>query len=410
MENKFIVIGKIEYIKYWLNSFTGFSKYVKFYIDNDSDEEEYEGVPIYSFSSLVNEDNSKCKIVVFDYEMYDKVKEYLFENGLCMENDILHGNEWILYLLKKCKDVLLQPKKLRVDICTRCQLNCVACYMRRNNNGAVGIGYMKFENFKSIIDNYPFVKTIEISDNGEPFANPDIIKILKYAYEKNVDITVFNGTNFCYMKDEVLEAIVKYQVKVIAMSIDGASNEIYSQYRVNGNFDNIIENIKKINYYKKKYNSSNVPLMKWKYILMDNNECDIEKAIKMSRELDCVINFAQDWRGYTPKNPKKVSKLTGKDFLTKCEPQFSDEFCLHMIHTPQINWDGRLLGCCMTFRTDWKKNILTDGLIESLNSDYYKHAIYKILGDKTDYKEVNQCTTNCNTYTNFILKGECIKF
>ena len=410
MKEEFIVIGKIDFIKYWMDSFSGFSNHVKFYIDNDYELDEYDGKPVYSFSSLVEGEYEGCKFVIFDYEIYDKTKEFLLNNDLCSEQDIFHGNEWVIYLLKNYDDVLLYPKGLRLEVCSRCQLNCVACYMRLNDSGSVGAGYMKFEDFKRMLDMYPFVKTVEISNNGEPFICPDIVKILEYAYEKGVEITVCNGTNFCYIKEEVLEAIVKYQVKIVTMSIDGGSNEIYSQYRVNGNFDNIIENIKKINYYKKKYNSPDVPLMNWKYILMNHNEGDIEKAIKMAEKLNCKMYFTEDWRGYTPKNPDKVSKLTGRDYLRKFNPKFDETFCLQMIRNPQVNWDGSLLGCCMTFRLDWKKNVFEDGLIESLNSDYYKHAIYKLLGDKTEYNEENQCTTNCNTYTDFISKGDCIKF
>lgn len=43
---------------------------------------------------------------------------------------------------------------------------------------------MKFEKHKEIIDKYPFIKEVEISNNGEPFLNPDIKKILEYSYEK----------------------------------------------------------------------------------------------------------------------------------------------------------------------------------------------------------------------------------
>ena len=51
--------------------------------------------------------------------------------------------------------------------------------------------------------------------------------------------------------DEMLEALVKYGFAHMRCSIDGASNESYSQYRIRGNFDRVISNIRKINEYKK---------------------------------------------------------------------------------------------------------------------------------------------------------------
>ena len=82
---------------------------------------------------------------------------------------------------------------------------------------------------------------------------------------------------------------------------------------------------------------------------------------------------------------------------------------MQMIKSPQINWDGRLFGCCMTYSTDWGKNVFKEGLIESVNSDYYRHAIYKLLGDETDYNEENQCNTRCDTYDSFIKKGDHVE-
>lgn len=139
---------------------------------------------------------------------------------------------------------------------------------------------------------------------------------------------------------------------------------------------------------------------------MEHNQDEVEKAISLSKKLKLHMYYCLDWRGFKPKNPAKMQKLTGIDFLHKSKSTLYPEFCLFMLKSPQINWDGRLLGCCMTYKTDWKKNIFTDGLIESLNSEYYRHAVYKLLGDKTDYKEVNQCTDHCYTYRDFIAKGE----
>ena len=39
-------------------------------------------------------------------------------------------------------------KKVRLEACTLCQLNCKSCYMRLQNSGSVENGYLTFENFK----------------------------------------------------------------------------------------------------------------------------------------------------------------------------------------------------------------------------------------------------------------------
>ena len=100
------------------------------------------------------------------------------------------------------------------------------------------------------LDSDDFIKEIEISNSGEVFLNPDIDLILEYAYKKNISIYIDNGTNFNSVREEAIENLVKYGVKRITFSIDGASQDVYSMYRRNGNFDRVIENIKKLNFYK----------------------------------------------------------------------------------------------------------------------------------------------------------------
>ncbi len=48
-------------------------------------------------------------------------------------------------------------------------------------------------------------------------------------------------------------------MKDLTVSIDGASQETYQIYRVRGKFDEVIGHIRKINEYKKKYNSEFSP-------------------------------------------------------------------------------------------------------------------------------------------------------
>ena len=59
------------------------------------------------------------------------------------------------------------------------------------------------------------------------FSNPSLVKILAYADQKGVAITLANGVNLNHARDEVLEALVKYRVRAVRCSIDGASPETY---------------------------------------------------------------------------------------------------------------------------------------------------------------------------------------
>ena len=125
---------------------------------------------------------------------------------------------------------------ISIDICTRCQLKCISCSTSRGliRDGYIKEGYMKFESFKQILEENPTIKDIELSNWGEIFLNPDLLKMLEYAYKNDITLYCANGSNFNYVKDSVLEGLVKYQFKYLNLSIDGATEDTYVQYRRNG--------------------------------------------------------------------------------------------------------------------------------------------------------------------------------
>ena len=141
-----------------------------------------------------------------------------------------------------------KPKSVKLEACSICQLNCETCYMRQHNSGDVGKGYLKAKDFEKFLQMNPYVERIELSDNGEVFLNPELEEIIKIAFKYQVvnkhpiKLNAGNGVNCNNVKDSDLEALVKYgNFEHITFSIDGASQEVYSQYRRNGNFDKVID-------------------------------------------------------------------------------------------------------------------------------------------------------------------------
>ncbi|MGA7932434.1 MAG: radical SAM protein, partial [Kovacikia sp.] len=148
------------------------------------------------------------------------------------------------------------PSHLRLETATHCQLKCPACETASGETHKfLGAGFLQFKDFKAIVDDNRWLSHFELSNWGELFLNPDILKMMEYAYQKNVSLSASNGSNLNTVKEAVLEGLVKYKFRHITCSIDGASQETYSVYRRGGNFDRVIENIRRINHYKQKYRS-----------------------------------------------------------------------------------------------------------------------------------------------------------
>jgi MoaA/NifB/PqqE/SkfB family radical SAM enzyme len=323
------------------------------------------------------------------------------------------------FIIKRIKALLFVisknrlPGRVRLEASTLCQLNCKSCYMRKLNFGTMGTGYLKFSDFKNFIQNNKFVKNIELSNNGEIFLNPDLLHILEYAFENNVTLSANNGVNFNTVSDEIAEALVKYRFNTMAISIDGASQEIYSLYRINGDFNTVMKNIIKVNKYKQKYKSQ-FPELTWHYVIMEHNECDIVKAKEMAKELQMKIKFKLTWDiDCRPKNVTIIRKETGLDL--NCEDVFENDgivypsICRQLWSSPQINWDGRLLGCCCAYTEDFGVNVFETGLKEAIKTENYKYA-KKMLEGKIDIQKnmKNIPCVNCSKYKTMKATGKYI--
>jgi len=104
---------------------------------------------------------------------------------------------------------------IRLETSSICQLRCVTCPtgLRLTKNRVVGWGYLKFDDFKKFVDENPKIKRIELSNWGEIFLNPELKDIIKYGYLKGISLTAGNGVNLNTISEEMIECIVKYQLR-----------------------------------------------------------------------------------------------------------------------------------------------------------------------------------------------------
>ncbi|MDD3149382.1 MAG: hypothetical protein PHV68_00980 [Candidatus Gastranaerophilales bacterium] len=284
----------------------------------------------------------------------------------------------------------VRTDSVRIESCVHCQLKCPCCANANDRLGkAIGRGALKLEDFITLIENNPTIRTVELSHFGEIFLNPALLEIMKFAYEKNVTLTAHNGINLNTVKEEVLEAMVKYKMSYVTCSIDGASDETYPIYRINGNFSTVIENIKKINNYKEKYDSQ-YPKLTWKFIIFGHNEHEIPLARKMATDLNMtflpVFNFNEK---YSPiKDKEYVMKEIGQqvssrsEYHKKYKKTYNRRLCYQLWRAIQINWDGKILGCCINSWDDFGDNAFQLDSNELFYNEKISYARDMLMGKK----------------------------
>ncbi|HRZ40081.1 MAG TPA: SPASM domain-containing protein [Candidatus Omnitrophota bacterium] len=253
----------------------------------------------------------------------------------------------------------------------------------------IGQGFLKFSHFKKFIDKNPSIRGIELSNWGELFLNNELLDIIRYAHQKNVQLTAYNGANLNTVSPKILEALVKYKFHSITCSIDGTTQETYQIYRRRGDLNRVISNIKRINEHKKFYRSE-FPRLTWQLIAFGHNEHQIEDAERMAADLGMTfqVKLASDDQFSPIKNKELIRIKSGLGACSREEyaqtykaSYLSDRVCSQLWNHPQINYDGKMLGCCNNYWGDYG-NVFEEGVATCLNNERIDYAREMLTGKK----------------------------
>ncbi len=83
-------------------------------------------------------------------------------------------------------------------------------------------------------------------------------------------------------------------LSLLGVSLDGARQETYEQYRVGGHFDTVVRNMRLVNEAKRRLGSS-TPRVIWSYHAFAHNRGDVERARSMAEELGVELSVTRGW-------------------------------------------------------------------------------------------------------------------
>lgn len=300
---------------------------------------------------------------------------------------------YFLSLVFRKAIVWAYPPIVMIEPTNICNLKCPLCpsgldQLQRNK------GYMTFESYKKLIDEIsPHVIMLIMWNQGEPFLNKDFLKMCAYAKEKNLYLLVSTNANILPESDD----IVKSGIDRLIISADGATQETYNQYRINGQLEVVIDNVKKIVASKERL-KSRLPQIIWQFIVMKHNEHEI-KAIKNitsdigvdQLQLKTVqIYSKEDVFNFLPENPKyRRYKISGQNFELKYGIK---NRCRRIWTQPVINWDGEMAICCFDKDNQFKiGNIKDHTFIELWKNKAFNRMRNAILKNRSQFEICRNC-------------------
>lgn len=292
------------------------------------------------------------------------------------------------------------PVKIGVEPTTSCNLRCPECIS----------GLRAFTRPTGMLDMRTFRKVIDETCNdliyllmyfqGEPYLNPDFLEMVKYADSKGVYTAT--STNGHYLDDENARATILSGLSELVISVDGATQETYSAYRIGGELEKVRSGIRNVVKWRKHLGTKH-PYIILQFLVVKPNEHELEDIRRMGKELgvDKVLFKTAQIYDYEngheliPSNHVYSRYKLGADGKYHLKYKIEDQ-CWRLWQGAEITWDGKVLPCC--FDKDAEHEM--GNVLESAFSEIWRNPAYDTFRGQLlrSRKEIEMCR-NCTEGT-----------
>ena len=122
-----------------------------------------------------------------------------------------------------------EPKWIAWEITRRCNLKCVHC---RSSSGLEAKGHPDFtlDEAKRVLDDIAsYAKPVVVLSGGEPLLRPDVFEIATHG--TGLGLRMCLATNGTLVTQEICGKIKAAGIKMVSLSLDGASAEVHDDFR-----------------------------------------------------------------------------------------------------------------------------------------------------------------------------------
>ncbi|MCK7558627.1 SPASM domain-containing protein [Chitinophaga sedimenti] len=259
------------------------------------------------------------------------------------------GSFYVSKMLKKPVQWGL-PISISFEPTTSCNLRCPECPsgLRAFTRPT---GMLEKDFFRKTIDElYKELMYLIFYFQGEPYLNTSFLEMVQYASSKG--IYTATSTNAHYLTDAAAKKTVESGLDRLIISIDGTTQDVYTQYRVGGNLEKVIQGAKNIVKWKKELNSKK-PFVFFQFLVVKPNEHQIEDIKKLAKEIGVdevrfktaqVYDYEEGNR-LIPTIDKYSRYHKKEDGTYQIKNKLGNE-CWRLWHSPVITWDGLVVPCC----------------------------------------------------------------
>jgi len=181
--------------------------------------------------------------------------------------------------------------QLELDITNRCNLRCVMCFHSLAATRHARTVHLTPDDFsRAAAPVLPLTQRLSLSLGNEPLMSPHFAAILRVAAPYKVPHVNFY-TNGLLLNDVNTDAIIKYGVTQVCVSIDGATRTTYNAIRRDGDFDDLVRNVEHL-IARRDAHARRLPRVRFDIVMMQRNVHELPDIVRLASRLGVQeLNF-----------------------------------------------------------------------------------------------------------------------
>lgn len=292
----------------------------------------------------------------------------------------------------------LSPFFLSVETANYCNLHCPECPVGQRTTVREDARLFQFELFQKLIDEQKrTLFHVILYFQGEPLINKKLPDFINYAHKARIYTSI--STNAQLLNKKNAKELILAGLDKIIVSVDGATQEVYEQYRVGGKLQKVIEGVEALNELKRELNSP-TPMVEMQFIVLKTNENQMDDMKRLARKLQVdrlVFKTAQlyDFENGHPLLTTK-DKYARYKYLPDGSLQIKNQLpnhCWRLWNGAVVNAFGEVLPCCYDKASDYSYgNVEKQPFLSVWQGSSGRSFRDSVLANRKQYEMCRNCT------------------
>ncbi len=251
------------------------------------------------------------------------------------------------------------PPVLMLEPTNICNLKCPLCPTGAGTLRRPG-GYLPLETYRRLVEELSRkLFMVLLWNQGESFLHRDFLEMIRIA--DRCGIWTYASTNGHFLDDPA--ELVRTGLGTLLISVDGASAETYQTYRRSGDFQLVLDNMRRLVTAKRELGSA-TPVIHLQFIIMKHNEHELGEITRLAREIGVdrltlktvQIYSEEDIESWLPRDAARSRYRVMEDDGGRAHFTMKHGYpnrCLSLWNQAVVHAGGELVVCCFDKDSDF---------------------------------------------------------